>query len=197
MVVLKGLLIGFLLALPVGPAGAISTRRALTQGYRACFLSGLGASVSDVIYLMILEFAFPSLRPSFTLYWMRAIAGIFITYIGVTLLLPFDPASEAPKVQENQNDFAIFASTLLVSVANPATLVSLSVMLEAFDARDPSLPVHSVALLIVSVFCGSATLWLVLARGLSNPRFLFLARRASAILFLSLGLGIVWVALVK
>jgi len=197
MVVFKGLLIGLLLALPVGPAGAISTRRALTQGYRACFLSGLGASVSDVIYLMILEFAFPSLRPSFTLHWMRAIAGIFITYIGVTLLLPFDPTSEIPKAQENQNDFAIFASTFLVSVANPATLVSLSVMLEAFDVRDPSIPVHSVALLIVSVFCGATTLWLGLARGLSNPRFLFLARRASAILFLSLGLGIVWVALVK
>jgi len=197
MVVLKGLLIGFLLALPVGPAGAISTRRALTQGYRACFLSGLGASVSDVIYLMILEIASPRLRPSFTFHWIRAIAGIFITYIGVTLLLPFDPASEVPKVQENQNDLVVFASTFLTSVANPASLVSLTVLLEAFDVRDLSLPVHSVALLIVSVFCGSTTLWLVLARGLSNARFLFVARRASAILFLSVGLGIVWIALVK
>jgi len=197
MVVLKGLLIGFLLALPVGPAGAISTRRALTQGYRACFLSGLGASVSDVIYLMILELASPSLRPSFTFHWIRAIAGIFITYIGATLLLPFDQANKGPRMQENQNDLTVFASTFLMSVANPAILDSLSVLLEAIDLNDPSLQVRSVTLLIVSVFCGSATLWLVLARGLSNPRFLFLARRASAILFLSLGLGIVWVALVK
>jgi len=197
MVVLKGLLIGFLLALPVGPAGAISTRRALTRGYRACFLSGLGASVSDVIYLTILEFASPSLRPSFTFHWIRAIAGIFITYIGVTLLLPFEQSSEGPKMQENQKHIAVFASTFLISVANPAILVSLSVLLEAFDLNDPSLQAHSVALLIVSVFCGSATLWLVLARGLSNPRFLFIARRVSAILFLSLGLGIVWLALVK
>ena len=185
------------MALPVGPAGAISTRRALTQGYRACFLSGLGASVSDVIYLMVLEFASPKFRLSITSHWIKAIAGIFIIYVGATLLLPFDPSKGRVNEQENRNDLAVFASTFLMGIANPTILVSLSVLLEAFDVGDLTLPGHSMALLIISVFCGSSILWLVLARGLSNQRVLLLARRVSAILFLSLGLGIVWVALAK
>ena len=197
MIVLKGLLIGLLMALPVGPAGAVSTRRALTQGYRACLLSGLGASVSDVIYLIILEFGSPRLRLSFTFHWIRAIGGIFITYVGATLLFPSDPSRTHPREQENRSDLAAFASTFFMSLANPAIFVSLSVLLDAFDVGDLRLPGRLVALLIASVFCGSTILWLILARGLSDPRFLFLARRISAILFLSLGLGIVWVALVK
>src|SRR5215471_10810355 len=162
MVILKGLLIGFLLALPVGPAGALSTRRALTQGYRACFLSGLGASCSDVIYLMILEFASPRFGLSFPSHWgMRAIAGIVITYIGATLLLPIDQTKGHLYKQENRNNLAIFASTFLMSVANPAILVSLSVLLEAFEVGDLTLSGYSVAPLILSVFCGSTILWLV------------------------------------
>ena len=44
--ILKGILIGFSIAAPVGPIGVLCIRRTLTSGRLACLLSGLGAAAS-------------------------------------------------------------------------------------------------------------------------------------------------------
>jgi len=196
MIILKGLLIGFLMALPVGPTGAISARRALTQGYRSSLLSGIGASVADVVYLIILEFGESRFRLSFSSVWIRAIGGLLIVYVGATQLFTSRNATWHFK-EPNRSDLGIFGTSLFMSLANPTILVSLAVMLETFEVSDLVATGYSAALLTVSVFCGSAILWLILARLLSNQRFLPIAYRAAGIFFISLGTGIVWIALSK
>ena len=47
---LKGLIIGFVIAAPVGPIGVLCARRTLIYGRRAGFFSGMGAATADVIY---------------------------------------------------------------------------------------------------------------------------------------------------
>ena len=53
---LKGLVIGFVIAVPLGPIGILCARRTLTHGRRAGFLSGMGASTADVLYGFIAAF---------------------------------------------------------------------------------------------------------------------------------------------
>ena len=47
---LRGLLIGFSIAAPVGPIGALCIRRTLANGRAAGLVSGLGAASADAIY---------------------------------------------------------------------------------------------------------------------------------------------------
>ena len=47
---LKGLAIGFLIALPVGPVALVCIRRTLVQGKRHGLMSGLGAATADALY---------------------------------------------------------------------------------------------------------------------------------------------------
>jgi threonine/homoserine/homoserine lactone efflux protein len=47
---LKGLLIGFSIAAPVGPIGVLCIRRTLADGRLAGLLSGLGAASADALY---------------------------------------------------------------------------------------------------------------------------------------------------
>lgn len=47
---LKGLLIGFSIAAPVGPIGVLCIRRTLAEGHASGFVSGLGAATADAIY---------------------------------------------------------------------------------------------------------------------------------------------------
>ncbi|NTW68209.1 MAG: LysE family translocator, partial [Nitrospirae bacterium] len=44
---LKGLIIGFVIAAPVGPIGVLCARRTLMHGRRAGFFSGMGAATAD------------------------------------------------------------------------------------------------------------------------------------------------------
>jgi threonine/homoserine/homoserine lactone efflux protein len=46
---LKGLLIGFSIAAPVGPIGVLCIRRTLADGRVAGLVSGLGAATADAI----------------------------------------------------------------------------------------------------------------------------------------------------
>ena len=50
---LKGMAIGFLAAAPTGPSGVLVIQRTLNKGRWKGFLTGLGVSVSDAIYILI------------------------------------------------------------------------------------------------------------------------------------------------
>ena len=47
---LRGLVIGFSIAAPVGPIGILCIRRTLADGRASGFLSGLGAATADALY---------------------------------------------------------------------------------------------------------------------------------------------------
>ena len=51
--ILKGMAIGFLAAAPTGPSGVLVIQRTLNKGRWKGFLTGLGVSISDALYIMI------------------------------------------------------------------------------------------------------------------------------------------------
>ena len=53
---LKGLIIGFSIAAPVGPIGIFCIRRTLAEGRVPGFISGLGAATADALYGCIAGF---------------------------------------------------------------------------------------------------------------------------------------------
>ncbi|MBM3192601.1 MAG: LysE family translocator, partial [Chlamydiae bacterium] len=53
---LKGLVLGFSIAAPVGPIGVLCIRRALQFGRLSGFFSGLGAAAADGVYGIIAAF---------------------------------------------------------------------------------------------------------------------------------------------
>ena len=44
---LKGLIIGFAIAAPVGPIGVLCIQRSLQDGFRVGLMTGMGAAVAD------------------------------------------------------------------------------------------------------------------------------------------------------
>src|SRR3712207_6140073 len=51
--ILKGLLIGIIASAPMGPVGILCIQRTLNKGRWYGFITGIGASVSDIIYALI------------------------------------------------------------------------------------------------------------------------------------------------
>ena len=73
IIFLKGLVIGFVIAVPLGPIGILCTRRTLTHGRMAGFLSGMGASTADVLYGFIAAFGLTFISDILLSYqiWLR------------------------------------------------------------------------------------------------------------------------------
>jgi threonine/homoserine/homoserine lactone efflux protein len=168
VIFLKGLVLGFSVAAPVGPIGLLCIQRTLNKGKLAGFLSGLGAATADAIYSSIAAFGF-TVVSTFLIrvqIWFHIVGGIFLLYLGIKTFFT-KPASDAAKLQAN-NPLTMYLSTFILTITNPATILSFIAMFAGLGiANSESHTIASAATLVVSVFAGSAVWWFLLSSGVT------------------------------
>jgi len=159
----KGLLFGFLLAATVGPMWVLCFRRTLAQGPLAGFVSGMGIAVADGLYGAVAAFGLTAisgflLRHSF---WIGLIGAAFLAYLGIRTLLA-RPAAEAPQTNP-AGLLQGFLSTLGLTLANPPTILAFVAIFAGLGlvASDYA----TAGLVVLGVFLGSASWWIILAAG--------------------------------
>lgn len=167
---LRGLVIGFSIAAPVGPIGVLCIRRTLAYGRATGLVSGLGAASADAFYGAVAGFGLTTVS-GFLLDQqapLRIIGGLFLCYLGVrTLLAP--PAQQAASVSERGLGGA-FASTFFLTLTNPVTILAFGAIFAGLGLAEAGGDYLSAATLVAGVFLGSAAWWLVLSAGVSLLR---------------------------
>ena len=85
----KGLIVGFVIAAPVGPIGVLCAMRTLTHGRRAGFFSGMGAATADSLYGFIAAFGLTYISDFLTghQYWLRLVGGGLLCIIGARTII--------------------------------------------------------------------------------------------------------------
>src|SRR5260370_1776848 len=121
----KGIAVGIVAAVPVGPVGVMCVRRTIFEGKRAGFVSGLGAATADALFGFIAAFGLTFVSDWLIGYhqWLRVAGGCYLLYVGGSALLPEPQAkqSSAPATEGLLPDFlSAFASTL----TNPITILA-------------------------------------------------------------------------
>lgn len=192
---LRGLLIGFSIAAPVGPIGALCIRRTLANGRAAGLVSGLGAASADAIYGCIAGFGLTfisSLLISQQL-WLKLIGGAFLCYLGVRTLLA-RPAEQAASAA-GAGLLGAYASTFVLTLTNPTTILSFLAVFAGLGLASAAGDYGQAALLVLGVFVGSALWWLLLSGGVSllrarlNAQALVWVNRASGLIILGFGIA--------
>ncbi|MRS02224.1 LysE family translocator [bacterium] len=160
---LKGILIGFSIAAPVGPIGVLCIRRTLADGRAAGLLSGLGAATADALYGCIAGFGM-TLISSFLVNqqsWIRLIGGAFLCYLGVRTLLA-KPTQKSAEIK-NRGLLSSYASTFFLTLTNPMTILSFAAIFAGLGLASVKSNYASAGILVLGVFCGSAAWWLLLS----------------------------------
>jgi threonine/homoserine/homoserine lactone efflux protein len=162
-VILQGLVLGFSIAVPVGPVGVLCIRRSMTRGFRSGLVSGLGAASADAFYgsiaaagLTIVADFIVSQR-----FWLGLLGGSFLFFLGVKTLIS---QLQMENLDERKSGIGgDYFSTLLLTLSNPMTILSFAAIFSGMSAQ--SLPVYrfSAFLLVLGVFMGSALWWLILS----------------------------------
>ena len=93
---LKGLLIGFSIAAPVGPIGLLCIQRTIANGRTSGLVTGLGAATADGLYGVVAAFGLTAISSFLVgqLFWFRLVGGIFLLYLGTKAFLS-KPAGKA------------------------------------------------------------------------------------------------------
>jgi threonine/homoserine/homoserine lactone efflux protein len=164
---LKGLIIGFSIAAPVGPIGVLCIRRTLAYGQLTGLLSGLGAATADAMYGCVAGFGLTFIS-SFLLHqqnWLALVGGIFLCYLGLKTMLA-KPAQEAA-TPGAWGPLGVYLSTLFLTLTNPATILSFAVIFGGLGLGYSQGSYLAAGLLVLGVFAGSALWWLILSSGVS------------------------------
>ena len=134
MIFLKGILIGFAVAAPVGPIGLLCIRRTLWGGHLAGFTAGLGAAAADTLFGFVAAFGLALVWDVLmaNANWFALGAGIVLIYIGIMewRSRPKDPLLTAPQTAVGL--VGGFVSTFLLTLCNPLTILSFAAIFAGF-----------------------------------------------------------------
>jgi len=167
---LRGLLIGFSIAAPVGPIGVLCIRRTLAEGQLAGLATGLGAATADALYGCIAAFGLTFIS-SFLIrqqFLLGFVGGLFLCYLGVRTFLAV-PAEQAAAAG-GKNLLGMYASTFFLTLTNPLTILSFAAIYAGLGLASQAGDYLSAAVLVLGVFLGSASWWLFLSGGVSLLR---------------------------
>jgi len=168
---IKGLLIGFSIAAPVGPIGLLCIRRSLAQGRVAGLATGLGAATADAAYGCIAGFGLTAISGFLLAHvsLLRLGGGAALCFLGARTFLS-TPARREAQVKAGSLWSAYF-STLLLTLANPATILSFVAIFAGFGLMTS--PSYAAAgTLVAGVFIGSGLWWLGLSSSVALMRHL-------------------------
>ena len=164
---LKGIIIGFSIAAPVGPIGVLCIRRTLADGRLAGLVSGLGAATADLFYGCVAAFGLTFIS-QFLIdqeMWLRLIGGLFLLYLGAKTF--FSKSSNDEIEQKKGGLLNSYFSTFFLTLTNPLTILSFAAIFAGLGFVNTGGDYLSALTLVAGVFSGSALWWFLLSGGAS------------------------------
>lgn len=161
---LKGMLIGFSIALPVGPIGLLCIRHSLVRGAFYGLIAGLGAALADTCYGALAGFGMTMACDFLADYRLvvQLLGGILLCYLGISALRS-NPQNIDEKSRNQSSTFKIFITTFLLTLTNPLTLLSFMGVYAALGVCMAGEQVSSIVMLVAGVFVGSIAWWVILS----------------------------------
>jgi len=184
-----GVVLGLVIAAPLGPIGLLCIRRTVERGLAAGFAIGLGAAMADAGFSAIAAFGVSAVLDALlgheTL--LRISGGLFL--LGVALhafLKDPDPPAAAP---EARDWWTAIGSGVALTVGNPVTILGITAIVVGFGGTPEG---GQAAILVAGIFLGSVLWWLILCGGVALVRHRITAR---AVHWINVGTGVFLAAL--
>ena len=161
----KGILIGLLVSIPLGPIGVLVIQRTVNKSRMAGLLSGMGAALSDTLYAIIagfsLTFIIDFIRENEILF--QTIGALVVLILGIHIFFK-NPVTDLRRNRLRGNThIQDIISSFLVTVSNPLTVfVFLAVFTSSGVAINLEQPYHSF-FVILGVFLGASIWWFSLS----------------------------------
>ena len=167
-----GILIGLIVAAPIGPVNLICMRRTLAYGPVNGFFSGLGAAIGDGVFASISGFGLTVIAQLIEGYSipLTLAGGLMLLGFGVHIFqsdvsLSRNQDKNLARAEGSSSLFRAVATTFALTITNPATLFGFTALFAGLGSLAGSEPVllADAASVVLGVFAGSTLWWVTLA----------------------------------
>jgi threonine/homoserine/homoserine lactone efflux protein len=164
--IIKGILIGFAMAVPLGPIGIICIRKTLTEGRIRGLVIGMGAATADMFYAAIAAFGLTVISDTLNenRIWIRLVGGALLLFLGIRTFLA---KPKDPKLQINGSSaLRSYLTTIFLTLTNPFTIFAFIAVFATLGLGN-GLSYLSATILVVGVFIGSLLWFVILSSGVT------------------------------
>lgn len=165
-ILLRGLTVGVLSSITVGPVAVLCIKRTLNKSRHSGFISGLGVACADTLMAIIAFFFYAILHSQIEQYKhiLSIVGGIFVVIVGVVIFLQKPSRKSNIDGSVQNTPWRDFASMFGFTMANFVTVIPYILAFFAMFGVSSHQGSHDIAsllssLLIIGGFLGGAILW--------------------------------------
>jgi len=170
LLISTGIVIGLIVAAPIGPVNLICIRRTLAYGPPNGFFSGLGAALGDGVFAIVTAFGLTAISQWIVGFStpLRLVGGIMLLGFGLHIFrsdVSLLRDAEGVPLRETGSKSLVraIASTFALTITNPATLFGFTALFTGLGSLAGGQATFiDAALMVLGVITGSTIWWFTL-----------------------------------
>ena len=193
----RGLAIGILISAPMGPIGMLIIQRTLSKGRWPAFFTGLGATLSDLLYCFLAGYGLSFITDIIERhqYALQIFGGIVLAAFGLFLFRKNPTRSLKTAKADGRNFWGDFISGFFLTVSNPLILFFIIGLYARFNFIMPEYEIFHYIWAYVTIFGGALIWWYLVTyfvsklRSRFNVRSLWLVNRIVATILIVMAIA--------
>ena len=160
-IVWKGFLIGVIVSAPLGPVGVLCIQRTLNKGRWYGFVTGVGASLSDICYALLtgygMSFVFDYVNKN--IFYLQLFGSILLLFFGIYTFRSNPVKSLRPPSGNKGTYLHNFITAFFVTLSNPLIIFLFVGLFARFSFVMPGSPVGFQLIGYLAILLGALTWW--------------------------------------
>ena len=157
----KGILIGVIVSAPLGPVGVLCIQRTLNKGRWYGFVTGLGASLSDIFYALVtgygMSFVFDYVNKN--IHYLQLFGCILLMAFGIYTFRS-NPVRNIRPVSSNKGTYLHnFVTAFFVTLSNPLVILLYVGLFARFAFVSEGVLVFEAVTGYLSIILGALAWW--------------------------------------
>lgn len=169
-IMLKGIIIGIIVSAPMGPVGVMCIRRTLNKGRWHGFMTGIGASVSDLVYATItalgMSLVFDFINNAHNMFVLQVVGSILLFFFGLHTFRT-NPHSYRANPMDKLGSYPVtksklaynFATGFALAISNPLVILMFVALFARMSFVLPELDFVERVAGYASIWMGAVVWW--------------------------------------
>lgn len=204
-IVIKGILIGLCISVPLGPIGMLTIQRTLNRGQKYGIATGLGATFSDLVYTIITLFFLSFVLDFIEVhrFLIQLIGSVIVGIFGFFIYSSHPSTQPKPNETQKYSLFSDFVTSFGLTFSNPLVLFVLIALFARFEFIGSDTTLFVSIFGILSILIGALIWWNILTFFVSrfknrlNMRELKVINRITGIIIILIGCVGLFLSLIK
>lgn len=163
--IIKGILIGLMVSVPLGPIGVLIIQKTINKGQLAGFISGFGAAVADTVYATIAAFGLGFVLNFIKAqeFYLQIIGSLLMIFLGMKIYFTNPIKQLRSKKSGKKNLFADFLSVFFLTASNPIAVFVFVAIFAGTSVFGPTPTVLIEIFIVLGVLLGASMWWFSLS----------------------------------